>query len=74
MTRRVSDLLWIPLFGVVIALAVPWFMWGESAVVAALPTWLWWHVGWMLLASAAFYAFARTAWDRGVGTGVSPRE
>jgi ribose/xylose/arabinose/galactoside ABC-type transport system permease subunit len=65
MTSR--DLLWIPVFAVLVAFAVPWFMWGTDAVVAGLPVWLWWHVGWMVLAAACFRRFAAGAWDRGMG-------
>jgi hypothetical protein len=46
---------------------VPWFLWGDGRVVAGLPLWLWWHVGWMCLASGVFYLFTRSAWDRGMG-------
>ncbi|MFC7176001.1 DUF3311 domain-containing protein [Halosegnis marinus] len=50
--------------------AVPWFLWRSDAVAYGLPVWLWWHIGWMLLASAVFYAFGRYAW----GLGVEPRD
>jgi hypothetical protein len=67
MARKRRDYLWIPILAILVALTVPWFLWGSSSVVAGLPTWLWWHVGWMVLASGAFYAFTRGAWDRGMG-------
>jgi hypothetical protein len=67
MTRRRTDYLWIPVFAVLVALAVPWFLWRDATVVAGLPVWLWWHIGWMGVASVAFYAFSRGAWDRGMG-------
>ena len=54
---------------VLVALAVPWFLWGSSQVIAGLPVWVWWHVGWLFLTAAVFAAFARTAW----GVGVEPR-
>ncbi|MFC7136538.1 DUF3311 domain-containing protein [Halobaculum litoreum] len=74
MTRNRSDLLWILAFAALVAFAIPWFLWGDATVVAGLPLWLWWHVGWMALASVAFYAFARTGgWDRGVDAGVIRR-
>ncbi|ACV47657.1 hypothetical protein Hmuk_1542 [Halomicrobium mukohataei DSM 12286] len=50
----------------VAALAVPWFLWRDSTVAAGLPLWVWWHVGWMGLASVAFYAFTRYGWGVGV--------
>ncbi|ERH00650.1 MAG: protein of unknown function (DUF3311) [Halonotius sp. J07HN6] len=53
---------------VMVALAVPWFLWGSSAVVAGLPIWVWWHVGWLALISTVFYAFTRTDWGIGVET------
>ncbi|MEF8887754.1 MAG: DUF3311 domain-containing protein [Haloarculaceae archaeon] len=51
---------------VLAALAVPWFLWGSSSVVAGLPVWVWWHIGWMVLTAGVFYVFARTAWGLGV--------
>jgi hypothetical protein len=54
---------------ILVALAVPWFLWGSSRVVAGLPVWIWWHVGWMVLTAAVFATFTRTAW----GVGVEPR-
>jgi hypothetical protein len=60
---------WIGAAAVLVALAVPWFLWGSDAVVAGLPVWIWWHVGWMGLTSLTFAVFARRAW----GVGVEPR-
>ncbi|MHC3437766.1 DUF3311 domain-containing protein [Natrialbaceae archaeon A-gly3] len=60
---------WIAVAIVLSALAVPWFLWGDSRVVAGLPLWLWWHVGWMVLASTIFYVFATRAW----GIGIDPQ-
>ncbi|MFB6157580.1 MAG: DUF3311 domain-containing protein [Haloferacaceae archaeon] len=67
MSRKQRDYLWIPVLAALVALAVPWFLWGNATTVAGLPVWLWWHVGWMVLASASFYAFTRDAWERGMG-------
>lgn len=53
---------WGVAFGVLVVFAVPWFLWGVSDVVWGLPVWLWWHVGWMGLASLAFWLFSRRAW------------
>ena len=66
MTRNRTDYLWVAAFAVLVAFAVPWFLWGDATVVAGLPVWLWWHVGWMALASVVFYGFSRGAWDRGI--------
>lgn len=57
---------WMAVFAVLIAFAVPWFLWGSSTLVAGLPVWLWWHIGWMVLAGATFALFARRAWGVGV--------
>ncbi|MFC7167582.1 DUF3311 domain-containing protein [Halospeciosus flavus] len=44
-------------------------MWGDTTVVAGLPVWLWWHVGWLALTSVAFALFARRDWGTFVGVG-----
>lgn len=67
--RGVKTVLWGAVALVLVALAVPWFLWGDSTVVAGLPLWLWWHVGWMTLTAGVFAVFARTAWGVGVETG-----
>ncbi len=64
-----ESILWAAAFAILLAFAIPWFLWGDGTVVAGLPVWLWWHVGWMVLASGAFYLFARRAWGVGVTTG-----
>ena len=61
---------WAAVGLLLMALAVPWFLWDSAAVAAGLPVWLWWHVGWMSLASIVFAVFARTDWGVGV-EGVS---
>lgn len=67
MSRKRTDYLWIPVFALLVVFAVPWFLWGDATMVAGLPLWLWWHIGWMLLAAVAFGLFTRGAWDRGMG-------
>jgi hypothetical protein len=57
---------WAVVALVLMALAVPWFLWDNSAIAAGLPVWLWWHIGWMVLASIVFAVFARTDWGLGV--------
>ncbi|WP_336024251.1 DUF3311 domain-containing protein [Halobellus salinisoli] len=64
MKRRKTDYLWIGVFAVLVAFAIPWFLWGDAATVLGLPVWLWWHIGWMVIASLAFALFSRGAWDR----------
>ena len=63
MIRSIRDWLWIVVFATLVTFSVPWFLWGSSTVVAGLPVWLWWHVGWMAFASVVFYGFSRSAWD-----------
>lgn len=67
MNRTLTTFFWAVVFVVLVALAIPWFLWGRSTVVAGLPLWLWWHVGWMLVSTAVFYTFTRTAWDDVMG-------
>ncbi|GGK52090.1 MULTISPECIES: DUF3311 domain-containing protein [Haloarcula] len=57
---------WTVVALVLMALAVPWFLWDTSTIAAGLPVWLWWHIGWMVLASVVFAVFARTDWGLGV--------
>lgn len=57
---------WTVVALVLMALAVPWFLWDSSVIAAGLPVWLWWHIGWMALASVVFAVFARTDWGVGV--------
>jgi hypothetical protein len=57
---------WIVVASVLIVFAVPWFMWGVDVVVAGLPVWVWWHVGWMGLTAVVFWTFTRRAWGVGV--------
>lgn len=57
---------WVAVAVVLSAFAIPWFLWGESRVVAGVPLWVWWHVAWMALASVAFRLFAEWAWGLGV--------
>jgi hypothetical protein len=63
---RLETLGWATGAFLLAALAVPWFLWRDSTVVAGLPLWIWWHVGWMCLASLGFYAFTRYGWGVGV--------
>jgi len=65
-TRRLVA--WAGVAVVLVALAVPWFLWRSSTVAFGLPVWLWWHVGWMALTAVVFAVFARTDW----GIGIEP--
>ena len=68
-TGRGELLGWAAVALLLVGLAVPWFLWGDATVVAGLPLWIWWHVGWMALASAVFYVFTQRAWGIGVRPG-----
>ena len=57
---------WAGIFALLIAFAIPWFLWGSNRVVAGLPVWLWWHIGWMVLAAVVFRSFTRRAWGLGI--------
>jgi len=57
---------WTAVALVLMALAVPWFLWGDAGTAFGLPMWLWWHVGWMALASVVFAVFTRTDWGLGI--------
>ncbi|USZ67442.1 DUF3311 domain-containing protein [Halorussus salilacus] len=74
MVSKLESLGWALAFAVVVALAIPWFMWRDATVVAGLPAWLWWHVGWMVVAAGVFALFARRAWGLGIESeGGAPR-
>jgi len=70
MAERNGALVWIVVGLVLSGLAIPWFLWGDDTVLAGLPVWLWWHIGWMMLASVVFYVFTQRAWGVGVERGV----
>lgn len=59
---NVRSLAWASVFALLVGLAIPWFLWGSSRVIAGLPLWLWWHIGWMILTAVVFRAFTRRAW------------
>ncbi|AHG00243.1 hypothetical protein HALLA_16985 [Halostagnicola larsenii XH-48] len=50
--------------------SIPWFLWGNETVVAGLPVWLWWHVGWMVLTAVVFWIFTERAWGIGIDADV----
>jgi hypothetical protein len=62
MRETTARIVWGIVFAALAALGIPWFLWGSDLVVAGLPVWLWWHVGWMLLTAVAFWLFTRTEW------------
>lgn len=62
MVSVVERYAWGFVFVLLIVFSIPWFLWGDSTVIAGLPVWLWWHVGWMVLASLVFWLFSQRAW------------
>jgi hypothetical protein len=62
MVSMIERYLWGSVFVLLIVFSVPWFLWGSSQVIVGLPVWIWWHVGWMVLASLAFWVFSQRAW------------
>ncbi|MDF9744595.1 DUF3311 domain-containing protein [Natrinema salsiterrestre] len=64
--RRNELGLWVAVGVVLAGLAIPWFLWGSAIVVAGLPIWLWWHVGWMGAVSVVFWVFTQRAWGIGI--------
>jgi len=69
-THRLQATGWAIAAVVLVAGSIPWFLWRDSTVVAGLPLWLWWHVGWLCLASFSFLAFTRYGWGIGVESGA----
>ena len=67
MSSRTDSFVWGAVFALLLALAIPWFLWDVSAVVAGLPVWLWWHIGWMVLAAAVFAVFTQRGWGVWMG-------
>jgi len=70
MNERTRLVGWATVALAVAALSVPWFMWGADGVVAGLPVWVVYHVGWLCLAAVVFWVFTKRAWGLGV-EGVS---
>ena len=66
MVSRPEKYAWAAVMAVLVAFAVPWFLWGDTRTAFGLPLWLWWHIGWMGLAAAVFWLFTRRAWGIGV--------
>jgi hypothetical protein len=65
MSRTATALWGLVALGLV-ALSIPWFLWGGGGVAYGLPTWVWWHVGWMGLTAVVFAVFADRAWGLGI--------
>ncbi|WP_436934999.1 DUF3311 domain-containing protein [Halovenus marina] len=59
---RVEQVGWLAMMAVLVAFAIPWFLWGADRVIAGLPIWVWWHIGWMAVAGVVFWVFTKRAW------------
>ena len=70
MVSRTEKYGWAVTAVVLVAFAVPWFLWGDARTAFGLPLWLWWHVGWMGLAAVVFWLFTKRAWGIGVTAGM----
>lgn len=71
MPRSTEKYLWIAIAVVLIAFAIPWFLWGNNQILLGLPIWVWWHIGWMLLATILFWVFTKRAWGIGIEEAAS---
>ena len=69
MVSKTEEYGWVVVFAALLAFAIPWFLWGDARLAYGLPLWLWWHIGWMALASVAFWLFTKRAWGLGITTG-----
>lgn len=49
--------------------AIPWPLWGVELIVAGLPIWIWYHIGWLGLTAIVFWVFTRRGWGVGMPTG-----
>lgn len=70
MVGTIEKYIWGLVALVLMALAVPWFLWRSDVVAYGLPVWLWWHIGWMVLAAVVFQLFTRRAWGIGIEEGM----
>lgn len=66
MVSRLERYGWVAALAVIVAFAIPWFLWGNGQMAYGLPLWLWWHIGWMALAALVFWGFAIRAWGVGI--------
>lgn len=62
MVSRRERWIWIAVTAVILAGSIPWFLWGDDRLWFGLPLWLWWHIGWLILAAVTFAVFTRRAW------------
>lgn len=60
--KRHESFAWAAVFVLLATFAIPWYLWRNETTVLGIPVWLWYHVGWMLLAAATFAVFGRRAW------------
>jgi Protein of unknown function (DUF3311). len=60
---RLRRVLWLLIGGVLIAAAVPWWLWGAPLRWGPLPVYVWYHIGWMGIVTLVFAHFARRWWE-----------
>ena len=65
----IRTIAWTATALVLMALAIPWFLWGDDRVLYGVPLWIWWHVCWLAVAAVVFWHFANTAWGLGIAGG-----
>lgn len=64
---------WTVAIAVLAVLAIPWFLWGADRLLLGLPIWLWWHIGWMIVAGVVFWLFTNRAWGIWITDGDESR-
>lgn len=69
MVSRVERVGWIVVTAVMLVFAIPWFLWGNDRLLVGLPIWLWWHIGWLVLATVVLWVFTHRAWGIGITDG-----
>lgn len=69
MASRRERVGWVAVTVVILALAIPWFLWGDGRLWLGLPLWLWWHIAWLAMATGVLYLFVTRAWGAFVTRG-----
>lgn len=57
---------WLVVAIILFVFAIPWFLWEVETVIAGLPVWIWYHIGWLFLTTLVFWAFTRYGWGIGI--------
>lgn len=67
--EQLERYLWYVATAILLIFAIPWFLWGDDTMLFGLPVWVWWHIGWLILAAGLFYLFTKRAWGLGITNG-----